>query len=296
MANYKSDNVSPGDAVSAQGLSEISLLLCQAFLDCLPQQVFYKDAQGIYRACNQKFAANFGGDVQAVIGKRDSDLYPPDLARSYQDSDRPVLEQGIAVDIEGKYLEAGEQRYVHVWKFPIRDTAGGVQGIFAIFYDTTDQRRAEHQAQSLAEYARSLIEANLDPLVTLDPEGRISDVNRAAELMIGLPREQLAGSGFSDYFTEPAKLINSYPRVLFEGAIKDYPLVLRRTSGEQVDVLYNAAVYRNATGQVKGIFAAIRDVSELRRSQKALQDAKEAMFRAAVDGVESGYGRQRGGR
>jgi signal transduction histidine kinase len=71
---------------------------------------------------------------------------------------------------------------------------------------------------------------------------------------------------------------------------------LRRTSGEQVDVLYNAAVYRNATGQVKGIFAAIRDVSELRRSQKALQDAKEAMFRAAVDGVESGYGRQRGGR
>ncbi len=265
---------------NAQGCS---INFCQAFLDCLPQQVFYKDAQGVYRACNQRFAASVGLDVQAVIGKRDTDLYPPELARNYQASDLPVLEQGITVDMEYKYRSGGETRFVHVWKSPIRDANGDVHGIFAIFYDITEQRRAEHQAQSLAKYARSLIEASLDPLVMISPDGKITDVNRAAELSIGLTREHLIGTDFCDYFTEPDQVRESYQRILFEGTVKGYPLTLRHVSGAVVEVLYNATVYRNASGQIEGIFGAIRDITELRRSQTALEKAKEDLEASSAE-------------
>lgn len=281
--NVNTPSTGMADVSASDNAQGRSIDFCQAFLDCLPQQVFYKDDQGVYRACNQKFAASVGLEVQAVIGKRDTDLYPPELARDYQASDLPVLEQGITVDREYKYRSGDETRFVHVWKSPIRDANGAIHGVFAIFYDITEQRRAEQQAKSLAQYARSLIEASLDPLVMISPDGKITDVNRAAELAIGLTREQLLGSNFYDYFTEPNRVQESCQRVLFEGAVKGYLLTLRHVSGAVVEVLYNAAVYRNASGQIEGIFGAIRDITEMRRSQAALQKAKDDLEASSAE-------------
>jgi len=76
-------------------------------------------------------------------------------------------------------------------------------------------------------YARSLIEASLDPLVTICADGKIMDVNRATELVTGVSREQLLGSDFSDYFTEPDKAREGYQRVFSQGFVTDYPLSIR---------------------------------------------------------------------
>lgn len=120
-------------------------------------------------------------------------------------------------------------------------------------------------------YARSLIEASLDPLVTISPEGQITDVNEATELVTGVQRNQLIGSDFSDYFTEPDRARAGYRKVLTEGPVRDYPLTIRHAAGHTTDVLYNAVVYRNEAGQVQGVFAAARDVTERKRLEEELR-------------------------
>jgi hypothetical protein len=127
-------------------------------------------------------------------------------------------------------------------------------------------RTAELRTKSL--YARSLLEASLDPLVTISPDGEITDVNRATEEVTGISRERLVGTDFSDYFTEPAKAEAGYQQVLAEGLVRDYPLTIRHASGRTTDVLYNATVYRDEAGAVQGVFAAARDITERKQAER----------------------------
>jgi len=93
-------------------------------------------------------------------------------------------------------------------------------------------------------------------------------VNKATETVTGRTREELTGTDFSDYFTEPEKARAGYEQVFCEGFVKDYPLAIRHSSGRVTEVLYNASTYRDEKGVIQGVFAAARDVTELRRRRK----------------------------
>ena len=144
--------------------------------------------------------------------------------------------------------------------------------------DITERKRAEEELRAVYAHARSLIEASLDPLVTISPSGKITDVNTATETVIGRDRKDLIGADFSSYFTEPEKARNGYQQVLHEGSVQDCPLEIRHRDGHLTSVLYNASLYRDDSGQVLGIFAATRDITarkkaedELRRSEHFIQ-------------------------
>jgi PAS domain S-box-containing protein len=139
------------------------------------------------------------------------------------------------------------------------------------------RRQAEEQIRAVSAYARSLIEASLDPLVTISPEGKITDVNEATEVATGIDRGHLIDSDFSDYFTEPDRAREGYQQVLAEGLVRDYPLALRHTSGQVMDVLYNATIYKNEAGQVQGVFAAARDVTERKRAEEEIRKLNEEL-------------------
>jgi PAS domain S-box-containing protein len=139
-----------------------------------------------------------------------------------------------------------------------KDASGNVLGVFAAARDVTAQNQA-------SQYARSLIEASLDPLVTINPDGTITDVNEATIKVTGVPREKLVGTDFSNYFTEPEKAREGYQQVFANGFVTDYPLTIRHADGRLIDVLYNASVYKDARGNVLGVFAAARDVTESKR-------------------------------
>ncbi|HYL74058.1 MAG TPA: PAS domain-containing protein, partial [Bryobacteraceae bacterium] len=130
-----------------------------------------------------------------------------------------------------------------------------------------------------SQYARSLIEASLDPLVTISPEGKITDVNAASALVTGLSREKLIGTDFSDYFTEPQKAREGYRQVFSQGSVTDYPLTIRHREGQVTDVLYNASVYKDAGGNVLGVFAAARDVT----AQKQASQYARSLVEASLD-------------
>ncbi len=131
-----------------------------------------------------------------------------------------------------------------------------------------------------ALYARSLIEASLDPLVTIGIDGRIMDVNNATENVTGVARESLIGSDFSDYFTDPEKAKTGYKQVFTQGYVKDYPLAIRHGSGKITEVLYNASVFRDAEGEVAGIFAAARDVTEKNKADARLKEQQDELLRS----------------
>ncbi|MGY5147470.1 MAG: PAS domain-containing sensor histidine kinase [Candidatus Nitrosopumilus sp. bin_7KS] len=127
-----------------------------------------------------------------------------------------------------------------------------------------------------SQYARSLIEASLDPLVTISPEGKITDVNEATVIVTGMSRENLINTDFSNYFTEPIKAREGYERVFKEGTVRDYPLSIKHSSGQITDVLYNASVYRDDEGNVLGVFAAARDITETKKVEQLLAEFTDA--------------------
>ncbi|HEY5556313.1 HD domain-containing phosphohydrolase [Acetobacterium sp.] len=120
------------------------------------------------------------------------------------------------------------------------------------------------------KYNRGLIEASLDPLVTIGPDGIITDVNKATENVTGLPREKLIGTNFSAYFTEPDKAQAGYEKAFSEGVVFDYELALKHISGYTTPVLYNASVYRDDKGLIIGVFAAARDITATLKANKEL--------------------------
>jgi len=131
--------------------------------------------------------------------------------------------------------------------------------------------KAEEALRSSALYMRGLLEASLDPLVTISPEGKITDVNEATIQVTGVSREKLIGTDFSDYFTEPEKARDGYKQVFANGFVTDYPLTIRHKNGRLTDVLYNAVVYKNEAGQIQGVFAAARDITEKKIAEAELE-------------------------
>ena len=131
---------------------------------------------------------------------------------------------------------------------------------------------------SLSNYTRSLIEASLDPLVTISATGKILDVNEASVKVTGVLREKLIDTDFSNYFTEPTKAQEGYLQVFEKGFVADYPLTIKHKNGNLTDVLYNASVYKDDKGNVLGVFAAARDVTEQKWAKDLRIANKELAF------------------
>jgi len=126
------------------------------------------------------------------------------------------------------------------------------------------------ELEKVSSYNRSLIEASVDPLVTIGPDGKIMDVNRTTETITGRSRLELVSTDFSDYFTDPERAKEGYLQVFREGLVRDYELAIRHVDGHVTPVLYNATVYRDEAGQVIGVFAAARDITERKVAEQEL--------------------------
>jgi PAS domain S-box-containing protein len=127
-----------------------------------------------------------------------------------------------------------------------------------------------------SQYVRSLIEASLDPLVTISAAGKITDINEASVRVTGIQREKLIGTDFSNYFTEPQKAREVYQEVFAKRSVADYPLTLRHKDGKLTDVLFNGSVYTDDRENVVGVVIVARDVTDQKRIATELLEAKEA--------------------
>jgi PAS domain S-box-containing protein len=139
-----------------------------------------------------------------------------------------------------------------------------------IFQEEEKKKRAAELV--IANYARSLIEASLDPLFTISPLGKITDANNASVVITGVSREKLIGTDFFEYFTEPEKARKGYKEVFANGFVADYPLTMR--DKKHTDVLFNGSVYTDEQGEVLGVVVVARDITEQMRIKNELTEAK----------------------
>jgi PAS domain S-box-containing protein len=123
-----------------------------------------------------------------------------------------------------------------------------------------------------SQYARSLIEASLDPLFTISPDGKITDINNASVDITETTRENLIGTDFFEYFTEPKKAREIYKQVFAEGFVADFPLTIR--DGKLTEVLFNGSVYKDEYGKVIGVVVVARDITDHMRIENELKDAR----------------------
>lgn len=161
----------------------------------------------------------------------------------------------------------------------LRDTKDVIIGYLLICIDNTARKQVEAEQKKLDQrlrdqqfYTRSLIESNIDALITTDPAGIISDVNKQMEALTGCTRDELIGAPFKNYFTDPARAEAGIKRVLSENKLTNYELTARARDGKQTDVSYNATTFYDRDRNLQGVFAAARDVTERKRLDQILEE------------------------
>ncbi|MBF0558342.1 MAG: PAS domain S-box protein [Nitrospirae bacterium] len=178
-------------------------------------------------------------------------------------------------DIEHRIIHKdGSVRWIRNTVVPNISDEGHLVSYDGIITDITEQKNAEEELRVSYAYNRSLIEASLDPIVTIGPDGRITDVNTATETMFGHTRHELIGTDFSDYFTGPDKARAVYLKTFHEGQIHDHQLELKHRDGSVTSVLYNATGYVDREGRIMGVFAAARDITERRRLEREISEIR----------------------
>jgi len=162
----------------------------------------------------------------------------------------------------------------------LRDAHDEIIGYLLIGTDNTARKQVEAERLLLDQavrdqqfYTRSLIESNIDALMTTDPRGIITDVNKQMEALTGSTRDELIGAPFKDYFTDPERAEAGIRLVLSEGKLTDYELTARARDGQETVVSYNASTFHDRGRKLCGVFAAARDVTERKRYEHSLQEA-----------------------
>ena len=161
----------------------------------------------------------------------------------------------------------------------LRNDQGGIIGYLLIGTDNTARKRVEAEQQKLDQrlrdqhfYTRSLIESNIDALMTTDAAGIITDVNRQMEALTGCTRDELIGAPFKNYFTDPERAAAGIKLVLREKKLTNYELTARARDGKMTVVSYNATTFYDRDRTLQGVFAAARDITERKQIEQILQE------------------------
>jgi PAS domain S-box-containing protein len=188
--------------------------------------------------------------------------------------------RGIEDIYELTYIRKDGSRFPAVVSVTaLRDDHGAIIGYLLIGTDNTARKQVEAEQKKLDQrlrdqqfYTRSLIESNIDALMTTDPLGIITDVNKQMEALTGCTRDELIGAPFKKYFTDPERAEAAIKLVLSEKKVTDYELTARALDGKKTEVSYNATTFYDRDRTLQGVLAVARDVTERKRNEQALQE------------------------
>src|SRR6202167_5603480 len=196
--------------------------------------------------------------------------------------------RGIEDIYELTYIRKDGSRFPAVVSVTaLRDAQNAIIGYLLIGTDNTARREVEEERMKLDQrlrdqqfYTRSLIESNIDALMTTDPAGIITDVNKQMEALTACTRDELIGAPFKNYFTDPERAEAGIKRVLSGNKVTDYELTARARDGKETVVSYNATTFHDRDRKLQGVFAAARDVTERKRFEQRQQENNVELGRA----------------
>ncbi|MBW8863864.1 MAG: PAS domain S-box protein, partial [Verrucomicrobia bacterium] len=279
MVRSRSAFVDVSDRVTVQQSLARSEARLQAILDFSPVVMFLKDLQGRYRLVNREFEQAFGLKQEQVLGKTDAELFPPEIAPTFQANDRAVLRTGHARTFEETVPYIGGSHVSVVVKFPLRDSSGQINALGGMAIDITQRKQAEAALRASEARFRSFVESAPDAVVIVDGDGRIQLVNARTEQMFGYRREELLGQSWERLM--PARFLRGQlgkktrhlvtPRARPTGT--GLQLFGRRKGGDEFPIEISLSLLE--TGPGSPVCAAIRDVTVRKRMEDALRESKE---------------------
>jgi PAS domain S-box-containing protein len=237
------------------------------------------------KALSLELSTPISPDFEALVSKasRDIDALSRELAAPITPGfDALVFKaaRGIEDIYELTYIRKDGSPFPAVVSVTaLRDDPGGIVGYLLIGIDNTARKQVEAEQKLLDQrlrdhqfYTRSLIESNIDALMTTDPSGIITDVNRRMEALTGCARDELIGAPFQNFFTDPERAEAGIRQALTEGKVTDYELTARARDGKETVVSCNATTFHGPDRKLRGVFAAARDVTEQKRFESALRE------------------------
>src|SRR5690242_12325886 len=253
--------------------------------------VIGKDLNGKILLWNEGARRLYGYEPSEVVGKANSSILhaPEDVASG---KPRELLDAALR---EGKWegtirrqRKNGQQFTARVVITPRLDSARKAIGFLLISKDISDEIRLTEELKATQFYTRSLIESNIDALMTTDPLGIITDVNQQMAALTGFSREELIGTPFKNYFTDPQRAEQGIRLVVREGKVTNYELTARGKDARETVVSYNAVTFNDANGKLQGVFAAARDITEQKKLEQQLREQQaynRGLIESSVDGL-----------
>ena len=240
------------------------------FFQAYPLLFLRLDNEGTILDWKGELATDFDIPPENLPGKRIYDLPFDEADNKFLKAVHHVRETRSMVTIECSIKVQEQKKYYEARLLPLQGNK-----LIAIIRNITERKQTEKKIYDLQRYNRGLIETSLDPLVTFDQQGIIMDVNEATIRATGRSHEELTGTPFADYFTDPEKAYKGAMLVFETGEVRDYELVMKAGNGKETFVSYNASLYRDQAGLVIGAFAAARDITSLKRSEKELRRERD---------------------
>ncbi|MGA9763017.1 MAG: GAF domain-containing protein [Gaiellaceae bacterium] len=228
----------------------------------------------------------FGATYEAFLA-----FVHPEDRETVEQAVTEALQDGKHYDVEHRVVRPdGEERVVQECGEVTFGAGGEPRRMLGTVQDVTEQARLRDELSRSEAYNRGLVEVNLDALLTIDLAGVITDVNEQMERLVGRPRSELIGSFCWEYAPDPEPVKNAIELVLRGDTLRDYELSFDAPDGRATITSVYASLYRNQAGEVAGIFASARDISERKRFEEEREIAR--FFDLALDmaGITSSDG------
>ena len=248
----------------------------RTLLENLPQKIFLKDKNSVYVSCNDNYARDLKIKPEEIAGKTDYDFYPEELAEKYRADDKKILKSGKTQDIEEKYVQDGKEAIVHTVKTPIKDKQGRTTAILGIFWDITQQKKAEEQLK----VKDKAIASSINAIAIADPEGNLIYVNNSLLKTWGYRNsKQVLGKPVMNFWfneKEATKVIEALHK---QGSWIGEMTGLKK-NGLTFEAQASTSSVRNENGDVLCLMASFLDVTESKQKEAQLNSYREKMTRA----------------
>ncbi|MCI4366196.1 MAG: PAS domain S-box protein, partial [Thermoplasmata archaeon] len=223
-----------------------------------------------------------GRNVNLLVNREGGDQRVGEEARAI------ALQRGKWEGVITRRRSTGEMFPARVVETVLRDQSGEPRGFLVVSKDLTEDERLHQKLIESEEYNRGLIESNIDALMTTDPLGVITDVNRRVEELTGRSRDRLIGTPLKTYFADPARAEEAIRRVLAEDRVTNFESELLTAGGGRTIVAFNATTFRGADGKLRGVFASARDVTEQKLLESQLRESQiynRGLIEASLDAL-----------
>ncbi len=282
--------------VTARARSETALRESEARYRTLTEQlrvnVWQKDRDGRYVSCNQRYAEALGLTPETIIGHRDEDFYPADLAAKYRADDLQVVSSGRPLEAEERWMDGVQERWLHTTKVPLVDAQGQGIGSIGIGRDITERKKAEEALRASEERWRTIVQNEPECVKVLDLEGRLLEMNPAGLAMIQATFEQVAGRPVGEMVAEEDRpAFDEMVAAVFRGETRHLVFDMIGLERRRLTLETTSVPLRETTGTlvVRALLGVTRDVTERKRAEEALRESERALREAQALGRMGSY-------